>query len=161
MDTSIKTISLLDSDTKNNQTTDKTISLFDSDTTINLTTNKIPSLLDTTNNQTTDKTISLLDSDTVLNLDSTYTILDTNTIYKNIKVKHQIKIYFRSITELVKIPKNKCIKYIYKHKLNKIIWGILSDIILFDNYTLIILKKGSYTWRHIINFSNYIYFYMS
>ena len=54
MDTSIKTISLLDSDTKNNQTTDKTI--------------------------------SLLDSDTVLNLDSTYTILDTNTIYKNIKV---------------------------------------------------------------------------
>lgn len=143
MDTSIKTISILD-------TPIKTISILDT-----------PDINTTSNLDTSIKTISVLDS--VLNMDSTYTILDTNTMLvtnKNIPVKHKQKMYIKSITELIKIPKNKCIKYIYKHKLNKIIWGILLDIILFDNYTLLIFKKGSYTWKHIINFSNYIYFYM-
>jgi len=132
MDASIKTVSLIDSD-KLEKTT-KTVSLIDSDKV-----EKTSFDIDYTKNQTTTE---ICDDTKEISLENVF-------IKKNIE--------FKTIQELLKIPKYTCIKY----KLNnrKIQWGILIDIILFNNATLLILKKGNYTWKHQLNFNKTIYFY--
>ena len=181
MDSQIKTISLIDSDKKNQISVDsneltktdsftneltKTVTLSNIDITKSneqSDTNKVISLFNTSE---TDKVISLLDTTdltTDLTTDFNLSEIDNNESTKQFSISQinlKIKIPFNTLSELITITRNTCIKYRSQYKKNKFTWGILEDIILFDNKTYIILKKGPYIWKHMINFCNYTYIYI-
>lgn len=161
-----KTISLINSDNFESNNI-KTISLLDSEDTVQDKNNtQTISNLDSNNesmiikSQNTEKIISILDSDSITEYtkNETSTILDESTKCLVMDKLHQTKnIGFNTIIQLLKIPKNTCIKY--KFKTSNFKWGILSDIILFDNNTILILSKGPYIWKHVVNFKYNKYYY--
>ena len=75
----------------------------------------------------------------------------------NIGGKSKIFYQANTLKELIQIPRYTCIKYKVLNK--KIQWGILYDIILFDNATILILRKGDYLWKHKIDFNKMKYSY--
>ena len=160
-----KTISLYSPENKDET---KTISLYSPE---NKEDTKTISLYSPENKDET-KTISLYSSDnydetltlikekinTEFTNNETVTILDENTksiLLTDINLKKNIK--FNSLKELIQIPRYACIKYKVLNK--KIQWGILYDIILFDNATILMLRKGDYLWKHKIDFNKMKYSY--
>ena len=159
----IKTVSILDSeDITQIEKNTKTISNLESNLESNkeVTTIQTNDISFTTLNATTEKMISFLDSDSITDYtkNETSTILDESTKCLVMDKLNQTKqIGFNTISQLLKIPKNTCIKY--KFKTSNFKWGILSDIILFENNTILILSKGPHIWKHTINFKYNIYYY--
>lgn len=118
----------------------------------------------TTFNSNTEKIVSLLDSESKTELTNTNTKNETTTMMDDStkclvmdKINQMKQIRFNTIEELLKIPKNTCIKYKYKN--NKFKWAILTDIILFEDKKMLILSKGPHVWKHVINFKYNTYFY--
>lgn len=166
MNSTIKTVSLINSDNIESNNI-KTVSLLDSDNTTTQYDTKEISLFESDKDQVTikdsctEKTISFLDYNTLTEFskNETSTILNEDTKQFMLdKFNKKINIGFKTINELLKIPKNTCIKYKFKN--SKFKWGILSDIILFKYNTIIILAKGPHMWKHSINFKDNIYYYI-
>ena len=44
--------------------------------------------------------------------------------------------------------------------ITKFKWAFLHDILLFNDKTVLVLKKGDYIWNHIINFNTTDYYYL-
>ena len=160
-----KTISLYSPENKEDT---KTISLYSPE---NKEDTKTISLYSPENKEDT-KTISLYSSDnydetltlikekinTEFTHNETVTLLDEYTksiVLTDINLKKNIK--FNSLKDLIQIPRYTCIKYKASNK--KIQWGILYDIILFDNATILMLRKGNYLWKHKIDFNKMKYSY--
>lgn len=169
-----KTITLSDLNTSNINDTTKVISVnsqklnnkkiksitfeeYDiSETTTQQKPETIPKITFDNINNNSVKTITFEDSDTptVTQL----SILDSDTVksFSFYNSKKEIS-YLNTISEIIKLKKNSCIKY--KHKLNKKIkWAIIHNIVINNNHVTLLLKKGKFSWIHQINLKYYNYF---
>ena len=107
------------------------------------------------------KTISLANDD-LSNLSIANNEIDetTKTInLENTKLKKYVE--FNTLKKLVTLKPTTTIKYTFKKKdIAKFKWAFLHDIILFNDKTVLVLKKGDYIWNHIINFDTTEYYYL-
>lgn len=102
------------------------------------------------------KTITFEDSDT--QYEPQLSILNSDTIksFSFYNSKKEIS-YLNSVSEILKLKKNSCIKYKHKSK-KKVKWAIIHDIVINNNHVTLLLKKGKFSWIHQINLKYYSYF---
>lgn len=106
------------------------------------------------------KTISLANDD-LSNLSIANNEIDetTKTInLENTKLKKYVQ--FNTLKKLVTLKPTTTIKYTFKKNITKFKWAFLHDILLFNDKTVLVLKKGDYIWNHIINFHTTDYYYL-
>ena len=109
------------------------------------------------------KTISLTNDDlskfSIANNEISEIEETTKTInLENTKLKKYIQ--FESLKTLITLKPPTTIKYTFKKNIAKFKWAFLHDIVLFNDKTVIVLKKGDYVWNHIINFKSTDYYYL-
>ena len=158
--TNVKSISL--NSPSNNNTNVKSISLYNNDNNnsdiknFNLKSELNESTLNLNSdlNNTTLKTISL--NDIVQPTDTQIINSDTIKSFSFYNNKNEI-VYLNTISDILKLKQNSCIRYKHKSKL-KTTWAIIHNIIVDNNHIVLLLKKGKFSWIHKINLKYYNYF---
>ena len=156
----IKSISFLDSEKSdinksdiNNSTLKSDINNFDiNNSTLKSELNE--SILNSDINNSTLKKISF--NEIVQSTDTQILDSDTMKSFNFYNNKKEI-IYLNTISDILKLKQNSCIRYKHKLKL-KTTWAIIHNIIVNNNHIILLLKKGKFSWIHKINLKYYNYF---